>query len=215
MTYPDEWPDMSDYVVHFTKATESADQYTNIMSILGSRVLKAGRTFGIARHTAPNSTSQEAVCFSEIPLHLLARIANKRGDYGLGFTKKFVTERSGGPIWYVEKGGPSHAALEQLIQQAHGTPADPIWKLTPFVDAPGVYATGKYRFEWEREWRCVGNFKFCEDNVAFVIIPEEFHAAAKDFFEMAVTDNLGPGYFCPYVDPRWTRAKVQHALTNL
>jgi hypothetical protein len=212
VAYSEEWDDISDYVVHFTKPSNNRDQYDNIMSILWHRVLKAGGPFGFAKSWAPDGNSQRSVCFSEIPLHRLERLADSRGDYGIGFTKRFLIERGGGPVWYVEKDGPAYAALQQLRQRAASKPDDPIWRITPLIDAPGDYPKGKYRFEWEREWRCVGSLRFAVEEVAFLILPEKHHGAAGGFFQSAIMDNFGPGYLCPYLDPRWDLTRVRKAL---
>jgi hypothetical protein len=92
--------------------------------------------------------------------------------------------------------------------------SDPIWKLTPFIDAPGDYPGGPYRFEWEREWRHVGELRFSEQDPAFLIIPEKLHARARRFFEDAVREHYGPGYFCPYIDPGWDRERIRDVLTH-
>lgn len=99
------------------------------------------------------------------------------------------------PIWYVEKDSPQHSAVTQLIMSARSKPipnAQPIWKLTPFIDVPGDYPTGTYRFEWEREWRCVGDFVFDANDVAFLVIPQELHAPACEFFRNARNEKTGP-----------------------
>jgi hypothetical protein len=212
VAYPEEWEDISEHVVHFTKATHDRDDYDNMMGILWDRVLKAGGPFGFAKNMAPDRNSQQSVCFSEIPLHRLERLADKRGDYGIGFTKRFLIAEGGGPVWYVEKDGPTYAALQQLVKRAADMPDDPLWRIAPLIDAPGNYPMCKYRFEWEREWRCVGSLQFTVEEVAFLILPEKHHEAASGFFHNAIMDNFGPGYLCPYLDPRWDRARVREAL---
>ncbi|GMU22601.1 MAG: hypothetical protein AMXMBFR13_26860 [Phycisphaerae bacterium] len=220
MFYNPDWEDMSDYVVHFTKATETdgKSEYDNMMSIYGSQVLAPGRSFGIGRKHAPDPNSQFAVCFSEIPLHHLKRLAERRGPYGIGFTKALARSRGAEPIWYLEKGNPTVEAVRALMNRALCSPdptGDPIWLLTPFIDSPGEYPTGVYRFEWEREWRYSGRFEFDEKDVAFLIIPEDLHSAARSFFESAEYQNLGPAYLCPYIDPQWDRERVLAALTTI
>lgn len=91
-------------------------------------------------------------------------------------------------------------------------PDHPIWKITPFVDAPGKYGKSTYFFEWEREWRKAGHFRFSEDDVAFLIIPEKLHEAARWFFDNAKVENLGPCYECPFIDPFWSRKKIKPVL---
>jgi hypothetical protein len=206
---------MSDYVVHFTREDGGRTAYTNIMGILSAGVIRARNPFGIARPTAPAGT-QHAVCFSEIPMHLVTRLAARRGDYGIGFTKAFLLERGGAPIWYLERGSPTALAVNQLVSMALSTPSttSPIWTLTPFIDSPGSYTSGSYRFEWEREWRHVGDLEFQFSDPAFLVIPEALHRAARAFFQNAKDENFGPGYDCPFLDPRWDLARVQAALRS-
>ena len=215
MTYPSSWADMSNYVVHFTKESGNKTDYKNMLSICASRTLEARGRFGIGRKEAPKPTSHKAVCFSEIPPHLLDRLAKKRGRYGIGFSKEFIRSRGACPIWYVDQSNPLHTSVNQLMDRALGSPdpgSDPVWILTPFIDVRGHYYTGSYLYEWEREWRHIGHFSFSETDVAFLIIPEELHGAALGFFTDAIQENIGPGYLCPYIDPSWDLDRVEQAL---
>jgi len=215
--YNPEWHDMSDYVVHFTSAANHRTAYENMLSILGDQALRAGNPFGIARPHAPNIATQRAVCFSEIPLHLLGRIADRRGEYGIGFTKQFIMARGGGPIWYVEHNSVTDNAIRTLMQQAVAEPTpvnNTIWALTPFIDSTGDHPNGRYRFEWEREWRHVGDLNFTVQDVAFLIIPENLHQNARSFFEDALQENTGPAYLCPYIHARWDQDRVRQALAQ-
>lgn len=145
-----DWEDMSDYVVHFTKLSPEKTAYENMLSILWTRTIEARNRFGIARKDASAPASQEVVCFSEIPLHMLKRLADKRGKYGIGFTKKWLVERGGGPILYAYKGTPHWAAFDKLIKRAKKAPnpeSEPIWQTTPFIDSPGEYGFKNYFFE--------------------------------------------------------------------
>lgn len=215
-TYDAEWHDMSDYVVHFTRDYGGRRAYDNMLSILAEGRLRARNPFGIARRRAPPSAvPQVAVCFSEIPLDLVSRLAGRRGDYGIGFTKSFLLDHGGGPVWYVEHGGPTATALNELMAIARsGGPTGAVWAVTPFVDSPGNYPTGTYRFEWEREWRHVGDLAFGEDDPAFLMIPETLHDAAREFFDNARAETIGPSYACPFLDPHWTREMIEHAFRN-
>lgn len=215
--YHDDWHDMSDYVVHFTKPCNGSNAYENCLSILADRLLEARTPFGIARYRAPLPLTQCSVCFSEVPLHLINRLVERRGSYGVGFTKDHILQRGGGPIWYVENGSEMSIAMNLLIEQALGTnnpDEEPIWRITPFIDLPGDYPGGAYRFEWEREWRIVGDLQFSENDVAFLIIPEELHQQARIFFENALQDHIGPAYLCPYIDASWSRDQVEATLRN-
>jgi hypothetical protein len=215
--YQNNWHDMSEYVVHFTKPNRDRTAYDNSISILGNRVLEARTPFGIARNRAPNVRTQNAVCFSEVPLHLIHRVAERRGRYGIGFTKEFILQSGGGPIWYVENESAMARAINQLMAQALRSDSpeeEPIWTLTPFIDVPGDYPDGAYRFEWEREWRFVGDLSFSENDPAFLFIPEELHLRARAFFENAQFEHIGPAYLCPYIDIGWTEEQIAQALQN-
>lgn len=209
------YDDFSDFVMHFTKSTPPQSAYRNQLSICGRCRLIAANPFGIAKSTAPTAAPQKTVCFSEVPLHCLDRIAKRRSPYAIGFTKQVAKSKGALPVWYVEKDSAQHDSIQQLMAAAldSATPADaPLWKLTPFIDIPGDYPTGPYRFEWEREWRSVGDFTFTESDVAFLVIPEELHLSACEFFREARDEHRGSFYGCPYIDSSWDSEQVARAF---
>lgn len=198
--------DMSNFLVHLAAASD--DPYTDMLGILSSGRIEAQSCLGIGRSLAPNPSSQKAVCFSEIPLHLLERLARRRSCYGIVFWKGFAMERGANPILYAYQDQQPAIALRELMGRASQDANDPIWQVTPFVDEPGEYGEAKYRFEWEREWRCVGDFDLEPADVAFLIIPEEKHEQARSFFADAEENQLGPDYPCPYIDAYWNEDEV-------
>jgi len=204
------WRDMSEYAVHFTKGDGTRDAYSVMLGILGSGRLKASGPFGAARGLTALGDTQKAVCFSEVPLDRLDRLVDRRSKYGIAFTQKFLTFNAGARVWYVDEGGQMGETLRGMVS-SRAVPGmdtnDDFWRLTPFVDYPSD-AYG-YRFEWEREWRVVGDLKFTPNDVAFLFIPEELHSAARSFFKDAVQENIGPGYLCPYLDPLWSDETLQ------
>ena len=207
-THPN-WEDMSPFVVHFTKKSATSSEYDNSISILASRRLEARNRFGIGKN---HTESSPCVCFSEVPLHQLKRLADKRGSHGIVFRKEFIVARNGGPILYAYQDTPHALALRSLIDGAVGKPDDPIWRVAPFVDQPGQYGSSSYFFEWEREWRHTGDLHFKETDSAFLIIPEDLHEAARDFFDDAEREQLGPNYKCPFIDPYWSLDKIESLL---
>ncbi|MGN8094766.1 hypothetical protein [Methylobacterium sp. 22177] len=208
------WRDMSAHVVHMVRGSSPAAAYGNIISILADGRLEARSPFGAARAGAPDVVSQHCVCFSEIPVDQLGRVIARRlppdrsAWHGIAFTKAFLVERRGGPIMYAYDGTPQAEAVQRMMREARDSPdpaSHPIWDLAPFVDLPG--GGGSYFFEWEREWRHVGDLRFSPEDVAFLVMPEEFHEAAWGFFEDARREHVGPAYFCPYLDASWPRER--------
>lgn len=207
-----QWTDMSDFVVHFARDYGTKSAYDNMLGILASRRIEARNPFGLMRKDAPDLDSQRVACFSEVPLHRLRRLAEARSQYGIVFRKDIVISGGANPIMYAYKDHQVTAALKAIAQKTATDPSHPIWSVTPFVDAPGKYGKSAYFFEWEREWRKTGHFTFVEDDVAFLIIPEELHEAAQGFFATVKAEHLGPFYECPFIDPFWNLTKIKPLL---
>lgn len=205
------WTDMSDYVVHFAKPSPGRTAYDNAISILHSGRIEARNAFGAGRTLPP---ARKSVCFSEVPLHELKRLAAVRGPHGIGFRKEFLVERDGGPILYAYKDTSHAKAVEAMVKSAANTPDHPIWSFAPFVDVPGIYGKIHYQYEWEREWRVVGDLDFSTTDPALLIIPESHHEVARGFFDDAESDQLGPNYKCRFIDPYWDEKTVALALGN-
>jgi hypothetical protein len=218
-----DWRDMSEHLVHFTKprAGDSEDDrgYSPMMSILYDRVLRTGEApFGAARRITALGGSQRVVCFSEIPLGQLARLVERRSRYGIGFRKDILVAKGTSPLWYLDNESPHASVVREIIRAkvAEGVdPADPFWQLTPLIDHPGVYNGRSYRFEWEREWRAIGEVRFTPDEVAFLFIPEELHLAARQFSADVKVENSGPHYECPFIDAAWPGERIEQALSSV
>jgi hypothetical protein len=210
-----DWRDMSEYAVHFTKASATTSAYDVMLKILGEGQIEPTGPLGAARNLTELGDSQKSACFSEIPLDLLARVIARRSLYGIGFRQDFLINHGGARVWYLDKDGSASAAFQEAVRAAMTggiDPADPVWRITPLIDYPGDYGGTQYRFEWEREWRVPGGLAFGPDDVAFLFIPEEWHGAARSFFEGHLAENTGPAHLCPYVDPRWDTARIQAAF---
>src|SRR4051812_24409019 len=109
------WKDMSKYVVHFAREDHPRTAYDNAISILYQRRIVAANAFGAGRKLAP---ARKSVCFSEVPLHHLKRLADVRSPHGIGFRKEFIVERGGGPILYAYKGTPQAMAIKSMVNAA-------------------------------------------------------------------------------------------------
>lgn len=211
------WDDMSDFVVHLVKpaplCTSEAPEWKVIDQILSDQCLKPKNRFGIAAKCA-YAPNQHAVCFSEIPLGQLARLVEKRSTCGIGFRKQYIVDRGGGPIMYAYEGTPHEQAIRKMMAANRLKPNADIWKLTPMIDSAGAQRFGgqPYLFEWEREWRFVGEFKFDPKDVAFVIIPEEHHDGVRCVLDGPTWDS--PEYYCPLIDATWSRDESHKAFAR-
>ena len=216
----DGWTDMSDYVVHFTR-DESArgGGYDPWIGILRDGELRPGPSpFGAAKNIEELLEHNRCVCFSEIPLDMLDRLVSRRSEYGIGFHKDYIVRKGGAPLWYLDRAGPQAQHIGDEIQRRIDDGIDlddPFWKITPFVDRPGFYGSSSYRFEWEREWRVIGQLVFEPSDVAFLFLPEGEHEKALQFFVDARIEHTGPDYLVPYIDAGWDMPKIQDALKNL
>lgn len=215
-----QWEDMSPEVIHITRGLDASQSYVNLIQILDSGFLEARNPFGAARQDCPDPASQRAVCFTEVPIHLVSRIIQRRLPQdpaawnGIAFSKRFVVERGGGPIMYAYDGTPHAEALQAMMQSAWASPdpaAHPVWKLSPFVDRPGRHGT--YYWEWEREWRIVGDMHFLPADVAYLIIPEQYHQAATHHFMNAIGGKSGhKAYLRPMIDATWSLERCRQAI---
>ena len=203
------WKDMSDYLIHFTKAGPSeGEDYETMMLIYWEQRLLALKIAGIARHDYSDFI-QKTVSFTEIPFGQLERIVERRGTkYGIAFSKKNLISKECNPLWYVWRETQYFNIIHNMMASEKSNPNADIWKIAPFIEDP----SDGYDFVWEREWRHIGDFLFEPEEVAFLLIPQEFHDAARGFFENALQDNTGPAYLCPYIDPLWSEEKINSVL---
>jgi hypothetical protein len=204
------WSDMSPYVVHFTKTWDKGDEYSRLWTIVTEERVEPGpEPFGAARGIPGILESQRSACFSEVPLDQLGRLVSRRSSFGLAFRKELLVSRGGAPVWYLGIDGPTADAFKEMLRSASASPKrdSPLWKITPFVDFPGDYPTGSYRFEWEREWRVPGGFTFDVVDIEFVFLPEAKHKAARRSTFKHLRARL--------IDPTWPRDRIQAELPDL
>lgn len=203
----DDWWDLSDYLVHFT-------QRGALQSILASGSIEARRSFGCATNVSAVADSQRSACFSETPLGMLDRLVERYSMWGIGFLKATVIPSGAGRVWYLNESTPQRCAFQRLVTQAMSGGVDPnddVWRITPFVD----YIAPNYHFEWEREWRAPGGFKFHPADAAFLLLPEADHERVAAFLWDGGWDGggpTGPEYRCPMIDPLWGRERAQVVL---
>jgi hypothetical protein len=186
--------DQSDYLIHLVGRD---NPYDSFMSMLYSGVVEAKNAFGYKRHVH----RKKSVCFSEIPPVYLQKLVQRRFNHGVAFKKEWLLSKGAQRVWYIERGSETHSSLENISNHLNETEKEDLFGLAPFIDISGEYGDSVYRFEWEREWRIIGDVSFSPDDVEFLILPREYHEAARSFFYQAEIDHVGPNYNCPYYDP--------------
>ncbi len=161
------WADFSDYLIHFTRPTDSNDSVTVFLSILSQGCLRrSDRPSGAAKNLKILGDTQRCVSLTEVPPGAWDRLIIDRSSHGLAFSKPFIASKGGAPVWYLEKDSPVQRIAFGLFNTAQSRdPEHPIWRLTPFIDFPGSYPSGTYRYEWEREWRVPGDLVYSTRDV--------------------------------------------------
>jgi hypothetical protein len=216
------WRDMSKYVVHFCRTREA------LTAILTSGEIEGHTPFGWARELEQERDAarqrgeplrlyptQKSVCLSEVSLDLLDRLIDRRGRWGLGFTKQSIVGDGGAPVWYVEKDTTLASALAGLQQSLTTSDQRLNWhSMTPFIDKVGEFPDGTvYRFEWEREWRVPRRLDLYAGCPAFLFAPGAEHIQL-----MADLTTLGvagtPHGIAPLLDPTWDEPTLQAALAE-
>ncbi len=181
-------PDFSYFLAHFTKDKKNEDgsiaesALIRLQNILNEKKIKA---------SSMPWTNANAVCFTECPWSSLLAHTEHYSPYGLGFSKKTVYAKHGGPVYYVR---PDHFKR----QLNSGKFDKQMWPfVTPFSpDYRPKHMKGSYfqtvDYSHEREWRVPHDFPFEHNDVQFVILPN-YEAMAQ--FDRGLKDSIGRDKF--------------------
>lgn len=199
------WRDMSEYVAHLTDSE-------GFKGILEQKSISASGAFGTARNVT-GVPPQSCCCMSEIPLDHLSRLS-KHGTFGLGFRKDRVRAAGGAPVWYLWRDTPAADYVSELVRQkmiGGVDPGDPLWRITPFVENPGSGEWGRYKFDWEREWRIPQDYSFEYEEIEFLVIPgSKRQQRASDYATSERARGWDPAIFA--LD--WTMEELQQLFVD-
>ena len=197
------WRDMSEYLVHLTESLAS------LASIFSSGVVEARHAYGAVCKHEILKNGQRVVCLSEIPLDHLSRLADKHGTYGVAFLKTTLRAQGATPVWYLERGNPVQQHLFEMVREAayrhQPDLQDPLWQITPFIDYPGVYGDHEFKWQWEREWRVLGNLRFEPQALPFVFAPQSDHSEVRRRWDQV----LSPAQVPVLLDAKWPLPLIQ------
>ena len=189
-------PDISQFLAHFTsnkfpKGFKDPDNPTNsykyvspekrLISILEGRKIIASQMPWIGKHNA--------VCFTECPWASLITHTQQYSSYGIGFTKNFIFNKGGGPVYYVR----ADVFNSQQWDDAVLPYVTPFW---PLYAPKGIKPLGTPRagqtifcdYSHEREWRVTHDLEFEYEDVQFVVLPD-YMAMAR--FPKELKDAIG------------------------
>jgi hypothetical protein len=170
-----------------------------------TRRIEARTPHGIGLGYQNTMGGQMVVCFTEMPIAELSRMASRGRNYGIAFPLEALRGRGAQPVWYVSDPSPQLSASRQLMSSSTN-PADPIWKLTPFTDIArlGSTTSAPHDWRWEREWRVVGDLEFEIEDIAAVIIPTpdgNFEPVAEISFGAPYVTHDGDFYWVDGLTP--------------
>jgi hypothetical protein len=153
--------------------------------------------FGSDLERPDNASLREkfkVVCFTETPIDLidvlLMDLEGRRfrpKPFGLVFTKDFIRERGGNPVFYA--GASLFDSLWEIYSDA---------KARSFNREDNRFLSlvnkcdDTIDFHWEREWRVVGDLQFNLTDIYCALCPEE----EMEYFERKFTG-------VPFIDPHW------------
>lgn len=168
-------PDYSYYLAHFTRDKVCVNE-NNCLSEDYQELSARDKLISILRNRTIYSstmpwTGSKAVCFTECPWRSLIVHTQNYSSYGLGFTKKFIFGRHGGPVFYMR--------VEQFIkhrnQKFSNLDTNMQFLITPFQP---IYAPSRLErlrkkpvdYTHEREWRVPEDLHFEYKDVKFVVV---------------------------------------------
>ncbi len=166
-------PDIGDHLIHFTGRTgQRVNVDDNVATLSPEDRLWAILLHHAIRGFATFGALSPVSCFTESTKAAVARLVGDRryAPWGIGFTKQFVFDNNGAPVMYVR--GDEWAHVERIGDPLRSRTVR-FWPGAGGELLPTYMATPS---EWlhEREWRVLGDLRFGWDDVAFLIVGDEW-----------------------------------------
>lgn len=180
-------PDISDYLVHFTKSGKSCSSrrfkhktdeidklsaYDRLVSILNSKTIIA---------TPIPWVDVESVCFTECPWMSLLEHAKKYSPYGIGFSKSFIFACDGNPVFYCRDSLFSATQWTDDIKHY-------LTRFNPSYNPEQKQNSTVLDYSHEREWRVPHDLSFEYNQIEFVVL-NTYEDMAK--FPKELKDAIG------------------------
>jgi hypothetical protein len=145
-------PDLTPYLLHLTKNTKAADQYSAYDNLVS--ILKNGEVWGSDPKQGMIKGGHKAACFMDVPFASLKYVLTAENTdpkdpryepYGIAVTKQYAYNHGCRPVLYLSN--QEIAALK--------IPKPELWRVVRFE----VSKRGWISWLHEREWRSKGSFK--------------------------------------------------------
>lgn len=204
-------PDFSNYLAHFTTNRQPCSKAKENPTIDQKGVSAIDRLINIltikeifASRLSWNNLN--AVCLTECPWGSLLAHAKNYSPYGIGFTKDFIFNKDGSPVFYVRPDifDKQKWTNETLI---FTTPFWPEYRLTKSYKK--FYKTLDYSHE--REWRVPTSLKFEYTDIQFIVLK-----SYKDIGKISDTliAKIGKEKFLlmenyQYIEKLWPHLKIE------
>lgn len=156
-------PDLSPYLLHFTKNTEGEDNYTAFDNLCN--ILETGEIYGSDSSKGFIKGPYEATCFMDVPFMSLKYVFtedNTKHDrpryepYGVLVTKRYAYKMGARPVLYL-----SDKETTRL-----NIPPNELWRVVKLnVDKSGNWISWLH----EREWRKKGDFSLPKTSIAALV----------------------------------------------
>ncbi len=156
-------PDLSPFLLHFTKNTESENDYTAFDNLCN--ILEKGEIWGSDSNKGFIKGPNTASCFMDVPFMSLKYVFtedNTKHDrpryepYGILVTKKYAYSKGARPVLYLSNNETSRLKI----------PPNELWRVVKL----DVHADGNW-ISWlhEREWRKKGDFSLPSISIAALV----------------------------------------------
>ena len=156
-------PDLSPYLFHFTKNTESDDDYTAFENLC--HILETGKIWGSDSSKGFVKGPNKASCFMDVPFMSLKYVFtqdNTKRDrpryepYGILVTKEYAYSKGARPVLYLSDNEISRLKI----------PPNELWRAVKLdVDKNDNWISWLH----EREWRKKGNFPLPTNSIAALV----------------------------------------------
>lgn len=160
-------PDFSEYLVHFTKDNQlcSISQKNPTLDFQNKSAKERLKNILEQQEIVVSLIlwiNKKAVCFTECVWGSLLAHSSNYSQYGIGFTKEFIFNNGGNPVFYIR---PDMYKSQQWNKvKTFLTPFQPTYSKKRLLSKKVVDYTH------EREWRVPQNLKFNYSNIEFIII---------------------------------------------